>query len=149
MMTPTPGGVQGDRAQVHDGNGTPGQAPANRDATIRRNVGREARVPAVAIVLDLPVAVVLAQNEGRAERPVDPEVVRRHLMVLRAALHAGTLQVEGWASVVRLRTTAEVDALRLERRAVELERRAEMPRAIPGDGPPRTPGPEARPRSRS
>jgi protein phosphatase len=78
---------------------------------------RQAGVPAVAIVLDLAPKLVLARNDGRPDRRVDPEVVRVHLAALRRAVDGGELEREGWTRVVRVREPAELDALRLERRA--------------------------------
>jgi protein phosphatase len=77
-----------------------------------------AGVPAVAIVLDLPVAAVLARNAGRETRVVDEAVVRRHLDRLRASLDgpAPALLREGFAQVVVLRDPAEVDDVRIRRR---------------------------------
>ncbi|HYO44944.1 MAG TPA: AAA family ATPase [Candidatus Limnocylindrales bacterium] len=94
------------------------------DAT---SVGRAARsallrdaaaagVPAVAIVLDLPPDVVLARNAQRpGTRAVPPEAVRRHLTQLHQALDDGSLQREGFAAVVRLRTVEAVATARIER----------------------------------
>ena len=80
-----------------------------------------AGIPAVAIVIDLPAAVVLAQNGARA-RVVDLAVVDRHLARLRAVIDAGPdgLMAEGFALVTVLRSVADLDALRIER--VRLER---------------------------
>jgi len=77
---------------------------------------RDASVPVVAIVLDLPPAVVHARNAGRATRVVDPEVVDRHLATLRASVDGGLLAAEGFDVVIVLDDPAAVDALRIERR---------------------------------
>lgn len=90
------------------------------DAT---NVGRHARrallnrataagVEAVAIVLDLPDAVVLARNEARAARVVDAGIVQQHLRQLRSTLDdtLGGIRGDGFAAVVVLRDPLEVDA---------------------------------------
>lgn len=77
---------------------------------------QEAGVPAVAIVLDLPAAVVHARNAGRAARVVDLAVVERHLATLRETLDAGSLASEGFDLVVVLDDPALVDTLRFERR---------------------------------
>ena len=78
-------------------------------------LARDADVPTVAIVLDLPPAVVRARNGGRATRIVDPAVVERHLATLRVTIDAGSLASEGFDVVVVLVDTAQVDELRIER----------------------------------
>lgn len=78
-------------------------------------LARDANVPAVAIVLDLPPAVVRAQNGERATRIVDPAVVERHLASLRATIDGGSLASEGFDVVIALVDTAGVDELRIER----------------------------------
>jgi len=92
----------------------------NATAAARRAIRRIAerhRVPIIAIVLDLPEAIVRAWNAGRTERPVPDEVVTRHLAALARARALGTLEAEGYARIVRLRMPAEVDdvVLRLGR----------------------------------
>jgi protein phosphatase len=77
---------------------------------------RAAGVPVVAIVLDLPAAVVLARNAGRTERVVDRAVVGRHLAVVRSTLDGGQLAVEGFDAIVLLGSPGAVDELRIERR---------------------------------
>ncbi len=89
-------------------------APARREL-LRRSRG--AGLPAVAIVLDLPIEVVQGRNADRIGRSVDPAVVAHQLAVLRAALDDGRLHSAGFEAVVELRTTAEVDAVRIVRRA--------------------------------
>ncbi|MFI8524961.1 AAA family ATPase [Promicromonospora sukumoe] len=69
-------------------------------------------VPAVAIVLDLPVERMLANNAGRAGRVVDDEVVRRQRRDLDEAL--GVLGSEGYAAVHVL-DEATIDAVTIER----------------------------------
>lgn len=78
---------------------------------------RAAGVPAVAIVLDLPPAAVVARNAARMERPVDEDVVRRHLDRLRRSLDGPKprLFAEGFASIVILRGPAEVDRVTVRR----------------------------------
>ena len=71
-------------------------------------------VPAVALVLDLPAAVVHEQDRGRA-RVVGPEVVDRHLAGVRRTVDAGDLRGEGFALVVIVRSVAERDGLTLVR----------------------------------
>jgi protein phosphatase len=77
---------------------------------------RAAAVPTVAIVLDLPAALVEAQNAARAARVVDPEVVERHLDAIRRTVDDGRLVLEGFDHVVLLRSTPDVMGLRVDRR---------------------------------
>jgi protein phosphatase len=77
---------------------------------------RAANVAATAIVLDLPAAIVLAQNAARTERVVDPAVVERHLDAVRDSLRPGRLIGEGFDHVTILRSPDEVAALAVERR---------------------------------
>jgi predicted kinase len=76
---------------------------------------RTARVPVVAIVLDLPPAVVLARNAARP-RVVDPEVIERQLRGLRETVDGDRLTREGCDPLVVLRGPDEVDALEIARR---------------------------------
>jgi protein phosphatase len=78
---------------------------------------RAAGVSTVAVVLDVPPAVVHAQNAGRAGRIVDREVVDRQLTAVRRTLEAGQLIAEGFDHVVILRSTADVASLEVERRS--------------------------------
>lgn len=77
---------------------------------------RAARVPAVAIVLDLPSNVIHVQNAGRTARIVDPAVVERHIAAIRQTVDEGRLVTEGFDHVVLLRSPRDVAALRVERR---------------------------------
>lgn len=76
---------------------------------------RVARVPAVAIVLDLSPETIRAQNAARAARVVDPEVVERHLAAIRLTIDEGALVRDGFDHVVQLRSPIELAALRIER----------------------------------
>jgi predicted kinase len=87
--------------------------PHARRALLQR--ARAARVPAVAIVLDLPPDLVLRRNDARRERVVDRGVVRHHFARLRAAVDRGLLEREGFHTVYRIREPAELDAVRIER----------------------------------
>ncbi len=59
--------------------------------------------PAVAIVLDPPLAVCLGRNAARPGRTVDAAVVRRqHEMLQRTLAAAGGLAAEGFVGVERL-----------------------------------------------
>ena len=93
------------RLTVVDATNVEGRA---RLALLRR--ATTARVPAVAIVFDLPAGVVLARNAARATRVVDPAVVHMHLGRLRAAIDEGRIEGEGFERVYRLRQPREVDA---------------------------------------
>lgn len=66
-------------------------------------LARSTRRPAVAIVLDPPLAVCLARNAARADRPVAEEVIRRQHAELRRSLAVeDRLANEGFAGVHRL-----------------------------------------------
>jgi predicted kinase len=80
-------------------------ASAHRASLLRRSAA--AGVPAVAVVLALPAAIVLARNASRPRR-VDEEVVRRQLDGVAAALRRGGLEVEGFAAIVVLRSPEDV-----------------------------------------
>ena len=73
-------------------------------------------MPVVAIVLDLPAAVVLARNAARTERVVDRAVVGRHLAAVRSTIDGGHLAAEGFEAVALLGSPDAVDSLRIERR---------------------------------
>jgi protein phosphatase len=88
------------------------QAHARRQLTRR---AAEAGVPAIAVVLDLPVNVVLARNAARSGRVVPEAAVRRQLAELDRTLRTGRLETERFASVVRLRSVAAVGAVRFAR----------------------------------
>jgi protein phosphatase len=76
-------------------------------------VARRHRRPAVAIVLDLPLDVVLRRNEQRP-RPRPPSAaVRRQHRWLRESV--GGLAEEGFALVHHLRSPDEIDAVRIDR----------------------------------
>lgn len=81
-----------------------------RRALVRRAAA--AGVPAAAIVLALPPALVLARNATRAGRIVPEAVVRDHLHDLDRSLRRG-LEVEGFATVHVLRTAEDADQLEI------------------------------------
>lgn len=92
----------------------------NVERSARRSLvarSRMAGVPAVAVVLDLPAAVVLARNAARGSRVVDGEAVHLHLGRLRATLDGpdGDLRIEGFGQVHLFRDPSEVDEVRMER----------------------------------
>jgi len=84
---------------------------AARDRRPLVAAAREAGVPCVAVVLDLPAEVVLARNAGRLERAVPDAVVRRHLVRLETDLRPRGLDAEGFEQVIVLRDPAAVDAV--------------------------------------
>lgn len=87
---------------------------AARRALLRRAAA--AGVPAVAIVFDLPLELVLAQNARRPGRIVEPSVVERQWRTLAAALARNALADEGFAAIHRLSAPTEGMAVRIERR---------------------------------
>ena len=109
--------------------------PEARRALIRRAAA--ARVPAIAIVLDLPLSDCMAGDLARAGRHVPVAVVERQFAELRASLdgagdEAGPrsgfgkpavgmppvrIADEGFAAVHRLTSRAEVDSVVLRRAA--------------------------------
>jgi protein phosphatase len=77
-------------------------------------VARRHRRPAVAIVLDLPLDVVLARNAARPKpRPPD-RAVRRQSRWLNDA--QAEMEREGFAAIHRLQSPEEVDAVEMLRR---------------------------------
>jgi protein phosphatase len=60
-------------------------------------LAREAEAPAVAVVLDVPVEVCLRNNEARASRRVEPEVIARQAEALELSREG--LDREGFARV--------------------------------------------------
>jgi protein phosphatase len=67
-------------------------------------------IPVAAIVLDLPLATIHAQN-ARRSRVVDPDVIDRHARALRQTLDRSELVAEGVAPVIVVRTPAEAATL--------------------------------------
>jgi predicted kinase len=111
--------------------------PEARDALMRRAAG--AAVPAIAIVLDLPLADCLAGDRARVDRHVPAAVVERQWAELQASLDDGAegqagadrgigngpaastmsapLAREGFAATHRLSSRAAVDSVVLRRGA--------------------------------
>lgn len=79
---------------------------------------RDARLPAVAIVIDPPETIVHAQNVGRSARIVPPDVVDRHLAGLRVTVDPGRLQAEGFVAIHHLDGSVAPDDVRVVRRPV-------------------------------
>ena len=80
----------------------------------RRSILRAAaasRMPVVAVVLDLPAEVVVAQNAARPGRAVPESAVRHQLAELARAALPGILEAEGFAAVHRVRSADELDQL--------------------------------------
>jgi protein phosphatase len=83
-----------------------------RSALLRE--ARTAGVPAVAIVLDLPPDVVLARNRERSGPSVVPEAaVHAQLVALARTTSETGLSGEGFVATWRLRTPADVAAVRV------------------------------------
>jgi protein phosphatase len=89
----------------------------NVDSRNRRELIRRADVaglPVVALVLDLPPAIVLARNATRS-RQVDEEVVRWQLERVRTAAADGVLAGEGCTTVWIGRTPEAIDGVLIRR----------------------------------
>lgn len=100
------------------GSGTAVVDATNVQAGARRALldrAREAQVPAVAIVLDLPAEVVLARNATRPGRVVHPSVVHRQLADLRPVIDGGLLAAEGFDAVYVIRDPDALEELMLLR----------------------------------
>jgi predicted kinase len=80
-----------------------------------RDIAARHGVPVVAIVLDLPEAIVRARNAARPERSVPEHAVTRHLSQLSSALARGDLDAEGYAQVAHLRDPVDVAGLAIRR----------------------------------
>jgi predicted kinase len=87
--------------------------PDHRRSLLR--VARTAGVGAAAIVLDLPIGSILAQNAGRT-RVVDADVLDRHHRGVRRSIDSGQLVAEGFDPIVVLRSRIEAAALVVQRR---------------------------------
>jgi predicted kinase len=64
--------------------------------------------PAVAVALNLPVAICLARNQSRPERPVSPEVIEKQAADLRDSLPG--LAREGFQHVYVMDNTEDIDS---------------------------------------
>jgi protein phosphatase len=76
-------------------------------------LARAARVPAVAIVLDLPGSLLEAWHRRRGDRPFGPSVIRRQRASVRRGL--GSIEAEGFDRVWVLHSVAELDSVVLTR----------------------------------
>jgi protein phosphatase len=83
---------------------------------------RSAGVPAIAIVLALPAAIVQGRNAARTQRVVDPAVVDRHLARLAVAIGDGGIAIEGFDALHVVRTASDLDAVTVERIRTEPDR---------------------------
>jgi protein phosphatase len=77
---------------------------------------RRAEAPAIAIVFDLGIDLVMARNAARPGRVVDGAVVRRQHAALADLLAIGDLAAEGFAAVHRLAGGQAVEAATISRR---------------------------------
>lgn len=85
-----------------------------RDRARALGVARRYGLPAVALVLDLPLATCQAWATGRADRPVSSDIVAQQHASLRR--HLDTLHEEGFDDVVVLDSVEAIDALEVRRR---------------------------------
>lgn len=74
---------------------------------------RRHRVPAIAIVFDLPASVVANRSAARVERVVPAGIVEQQLADLRWSLQPSVLDREGFDLLIVLRSAAEVDEARI------------------------------------
>ena len=87
--------------------------PAARAALLRLAAGE--RLPAVAIVLDLPADLVLARNRLRITGVVPEAAVMAQLDDLRRSVDSGLVDAEAWHAVVRITDPGDVEAVRVTR----------------------------------
>lgn len=85
---------------------------SRRDRRRLVGVARRHDVPAVALVLDLPLATCQRRAAGRTERPVDPDVVARQHEALRRSLSG--IDDEGFDQVVVVDDEEALDQLTVE-----------------------------------
>jgi protein phosphatase len=76
-----------------------------------RRIATRHGIPVVAVVFDLPEAMVQRQNAQRLGRHVPDDVVARHMAAVVRLMETGVLEREGYAAVVRLRTAGDVAGL--------------------------------------
>jgi predicted kinase len=75
-------------------------------------LARRHRRPAVAIVLDVPLAISLDRAAARTDHPVPAAAIRRHHARMRASLDG--LAAEGFESIVVLSSVEAVEAFAVE-----------------------------------
>ena len=104
--------------------------PQDRAALIR--TAREHNVLAVAFVLNIDERTCVERNKSRPDRQLGARVVHNHIEQLRRGMRG--LQREGFRQVFILNTSAEVDAVTIERTPLWTDRRADVgPFDIIGD----------------
>lgn len=86
-----------------------------RGAIIARRDRVAPEVPVVAVVLDLPADVVIARNAGRAGRAVPERTVRAQLADIRRTVDGRELEAEGFAAIIVVSSTSDLDELVLRR----------------------------------
>jgi protein phosphatase len=74
----------------------------------------EFRVPAVAVVLDLPARLSIARDRARRDRRVGASIVKKHVRELRAS--RGTLADEGFRQVHLLKNPEEIESVVVRRK---------------------------------
>jgi protein phosphatase len=111
--------------------------PRNRRELLGR--AHAAGLPVVALIIDLPSAIVLARNASRS-RQVDEAVVRWQLERVRTTAADGVLAGEGCATVWIGRTPEAIDGVVL-RRVPGVDPAADAA-ASPGISPTRPPRPQ-------
>jgi protein phosphatase len=86
-------------------------------------LARRFYVEPVAIVFALPEAVCQERNRTRADRSLDPQILRNHLDDLRRSMRK--LQEEGFRHVFVLRSPEDVASVAIERRPLRTNRKDE------------------------
>ncbi len=84
-------------------------------------LAREYHALPIAIVFDLPERLCQMRNRARPDRDFGPHVVKRQRAQMRRSLRA--LPREGFRYVYRLRSEAQIDAVRIERTRLWCDRR--------------------------
>jgi len=84
-------------------------------------IAQRHRRPAVAIVLDLPIEVILERNAARGPRRPPPAALRRQQHWLAESI--ATLADEGITAVHRLRSPEDINTVRIELAASQRPRR--------------------------
>lgn len=84
-------------------------------------IAQRHRRPAVALVLDLPIEVILERNAARGLRRPPPAALRRQQHWLAESI--ATLADEGITAVHRLRSPEEINTVRIELAASQRPRR--------------------------
>jgi predicted kinase len=77
-------------------------------------LARKYRVPAVAIVLDLPERLCIKRDRARPDRKVGGTVVKKQALDLRKS--SSTLEDEGFRQIYTLRSPQEIDSVVIKRK---------------------------------